>query len=84
MFSEKGPSERQHANANAGPGMTGTRSHQLNGNPPAALNSLVGRRREIAEVKRLVSVAWLVNLTSVSGRGQEPVGLPGPPMTKTS
>ncbi|HKS47735.1 MAG TPA: LuxR C-terminal-related transcriptional regulator [Amycolatopsis sp.] len=40
------------------------------GNLPAAVTSFVGRRREISEVRRLLSVARLVTLTGVEGVGK--------------
>src|SRR4051794_1735898 len=37
---------------------------------PAEVSSFVGRRREVAEVKRLLSVSRLVTLTGVGGVGK--------------
>jgi predicted ATPase/DNA-binding CsgD family transcriptional regulator len=44
-------------------------SHE-HGNLPLELTSFVGRRREVAELKRLLSVSRLVTLTGVGGVGK--------------
>ncbi|HEY3004144.1 MAG TPA: LuxR C-terminal-related transcriptional regulator [Kribbellaceae bacterium] len=43
---------------------------RLGGNLPVELTSFIGRRREIAEVKRLLAVARLVTLTGIGGIGK--------------
>ncbi|MEU5196599.1 LuxR C-terminal-related transcriptional regulator [Streptomyces scabiei] len=45
------------------------------GNLPAALTSFVGRRREIAEIRRLLSKGRLVTLTGVGGVGKTRLAL---------
>lgn len=45
------------------------------GSLPAELTTFVGRRREIAEVKRLLSVSRLVTLTGVGGTGKTRLAL---------
>src|SRR5258708_38158906 len=45
------------------------------GNLPAELTSFVGRRREVAEVRRLLSMSRLVTLTGVGGVGKTRLGL---------
>jgi predicted ATPase/DNA-binding CsgD family transcriptional regulator len=45
------------------------------GNLPAEVTSLVGRRREVAEVKRLLCSSRLVTLTGVGGVGKTRVAL---------
>jgi non-specific serine/threonine protein kinase len=45
------------------------------GNLPAELTSFVGRRREIAEIKRLLSASRLVTLTGVGGAGKTRLSL---------
>ncbi|MBV9383926.1 MAG: LuxR family transcriptional regulator, partial [Streptosporangiaceae bacterium] len=45
------------------------------GNLPAELTSFVGRRREVAEVRRLLSVSRLVTLTGVGGVGKTRLAL---------
>ena len=41
------------------------------GNLPYELTSFVGRRHEIAEIRRLLSVSRLVTLTGVGGCGKD-------------
>src|SRR3954463_6396594 len=43
--------------------------------PPAEVTSFVGRRHEVAEVKRLLSGAHVVTLTGVGGVGKTRLGL---------
>ncbi|MFC9555190.1 ATP-binding protein [Rhodococcus sp. NPDC056960] len=45
------------------------------GNLPVELTSFVGRRRELTEVKRLLSVARLVTLTGIGGVGKTRLAL---------
>ncbi|MQA61392.1 MAG: hypothetical protein GEU86_07815 [Actinophytocola sp.] len=45
------------------------------GNLPAELTTFIGRRREIAEIKRLLSVSRLVTLTGVGGAGKTRLSL---------
>ncbi|RYH25838.1 MAG: LuxR family transcriptional regulator, partial [Alcaligenaceae bacterium] len=45
------------------------------GNIPHELTSFVGRRREIAEVRRLLSVSRLVTLTGIGGVGKTRLAL---------
>jgi len=45
------------------------------GNLPAELTSFVGRRREVAEVRRLLSMSRLVTLTGVGGVGKTRLAL---------
>lgn len=45
------------------------------GNLPAELTSFVGRRRELAEVKRLLALSRLVSLTGVGGAGKTRLAL---------
>ncbi|GAB3135438.1 LuxR C-terminal-related transcriptional regulator [Microbispora hainanensis] len=45
------------------------------GNLPADLTSFVGRRRELAEIRRLLSVSRLVTLTGVGGVGKTRLAL---------
>ncbi|WP_456154978.1 ATP-binding protein [Streptomyces niveiscabiei] len=45
------------------------------GNLPAALNSFVGRRRELGEIRRLLGVARLVTLTRAGGVGKTRLAL---------
>jgi predicted ATPase/DNA-binding CsgD family transcriptional regulator len=52
--------------ANVGPGT---------GNLPAALTSFVGRRRELGQAKRLLSVARLLTLTGTGGVGKTRLAL---------
>ena len=40
------------------------------GGPPLQLTSFIGRRREVAEIKRLVTESRLVTLTGVGGSGK--------------
>src|SRR4051794_9002715 len=48
---------------------------QAHGSLPAEMTSFVGRRDEIAEVKRMLSVARLVSLTGVGGSGKSRLAL---------
>ncbi|WP_328767174.1 ATP-binding protein [Streptomyces sp. NBC_00286] len=45
------------------------------GNLPTALNSFVGRRREVAEIRRLLGVGRLVTLTGAGGVGKTRLAL---------
>ncbi|SPF07264.1 LuxR C-terminal-related transcriptional regulator [Streptomyces sp. MA5143a] len=45
------------------------------GNLPAALTSFVGRRREVAEIRRLLGVGRLLTLTGVGGVGKTRLAL---------
>ncbi|PIM71305.1 LuxR family transcriptional regulator [Streptomyces sp. JV178] len=45
------------------------------GNLPTALTSFVGRRREVAEIRRLVGVGRLVTLTGAGGAGKTRLAL---------
>jgi predicted ATPase/DNA-binding CsgD family transcriptional regulator len=53
----------------------GTSVRRKTGNIPAEVTSFVGRRREIAETKRLLSQTRLVTLTGVGGGGKTRVAL---------
>jgi non-specific serine/threonine protein kinase len=55
--------------------MVGTKSLLPKGNLPAEATSFVGRRKEIAQTKRLLSVARLVTLTGVAGVGKTRLAL---------
>ncbi|MER6943739.1 LuxR C-terminal-related transcriptional regulator [Nonomuraea sp. NPDC000554] len=55
--------------------MRASTSAQHGGNLPAELTSFVGRRREVAEVKRLLSASRLVTLTGVGGAGKTRLSL---------
>jgi predicted ATPase/DNA-binding CsgD family transcriptional regulator len=46
------------------------RTDPASGSLPAELTSFVGRRRELAEIKRLLGVSRLVTLTGVGGTGK--------------
>ncbi|GAA2253653.1 hypothetical protein GCM10010430_41750 [Kitasatospora cystarginea] len=48
---------------------------RMNGSLPADLTSFVGRRRELDEVRRLLSAARLVTLTGVGGVGKTRLAL---------
>lgn len=51
------------------------KSPRRSGNLPAELTSFVGRRREIAEIKRMLSTSRLVTLTGVGGAGKTRLSL---------
>lgn len=51
-----------------------SQSHRT-GNLPAQLTSFVGRRREVAEIKRLLSESRLVTLTGAGGTGKTRLSL---------
>jgi non-specific serine/threonine protein kinase len=55
--------------------MAGTKSHRLKGNLPAEVTSFVGRRREVAEAKRLLRRWRLLTLTGVAGVGKTRLAL---------
>ena len=55
--------------------MRDARAKAWSGGIPAELTSFVGRRHELAEVKRLLSVARLVTLTGVGGAGKTRLAL---------
>jgi predicted ATPase/DNA-binding NarL/FixJ family response regulator len=55
--------------------MPASKSSGRAGNLPAELTSFVGRRREIAEIKRLLSASRLVTLTGVGGAGKTRLSL---------
>ncbi|MEU0567019.1 LuxR C-terminal-related transcriptional regulator [Nonomuraea sp. NPDC005983] len=55
--------------------MRASTSAERAGNLPAELASFVGRRREVAEIKRLLSVSRLVTLTGVGGAGKTRLSL---------
>lgn len=52
-----------------------TPSRNANGNLPLELTSFVGRRNELAEVKKLLSTARLVTLTGIGGVGKTRLAL---------
>ncbi len=51
-----------------------TTAHRA-GNVPAELTTFIGRRREVAEVKRLLTASRLVTLTGVGGAGKTRLSL---------
>ncbi|WP_420878381.1 hypothetical protein [Streptomyces sporangiiformans] len=53
--------------------MSGTSRHA--GNLPAALTTFVGRRRDIAEIRRRLGTARLLTLTGVGGVGKTRLAL---------
>jgi len=55
--------------------MSVTRVRRVEGNLPLDLTSFVGRRRELAEVRRLLSVARMVTLTGFGGVGKTRIAL---------
>lgn len=55
--------------------MPASKSPGRAGNLPADLTSFIGRRREIAEIKRLLSASRLVTLTGVGGAGKTRLSL---------
>ena len=55
--------------------MAGRASGSRPGNLPAELTSFVGRRRELAELKRLLSTARLLTLTGAGGAGKTRLAL---------
>jgi len=55
--------------------MAGRVGRSRPGNLPAELTSFVGRRRELAELKRLVSTTRLLTLTGVGGAGKTRLAL---------
>jgi predicted ATPase/DNA-binding CsgD family transcriptional regulator len=55
--------------------MAGRIGRSRPGNLPAELTSFVGRRRELAELKRLVSTTRLLTLTGVGGAGKTRLAL---------
>jgi predicted ATPase/DNA-binding CsgD family transcriptional regulator len=55
--------------------MAGRASGSRPGNLPAELTSFVGRRRELAEVKRLLSTTRLLTLTGAGGAGKTRLAL---------
>ncbi|MER7367949.1 NB-ARC domain-containing protein, partial [Nonomuraea wenchangensis] len=57
------------------PGPDGWQTMSPAGSLPAELNSFVGRRREIAEVKRLLGEGRLVTLAGVGGVGKTRLAL---------
>jgi predicted ATPase/DNA-binding CsgD family transcriptional regulator len=56
------------------PGMPGA-DPRSGGNLPIELSSLIGRRREVGEVKRLLAESRLVTLTGVGGTGKTRLAL---------
>lgn len=54
--------------------MTSTRRHRA-GNIPAEVTSFVGRRREVAEVRRRMSISRVVTLTGAGGVGKTRLAL---------
>ncbi|GAA5125821.1 ATP-binding protein [Haloechinothrix salitolerans] len=55
--------------------MSASKSAGRAGNLPAELTSFIGRRHEIAEIKRLLSASRLVTLTGVGGAGKTRLSL---------
>ncbi|MPY78855.1 MAG: LuxR family transcriptional regulator [Actinophytocola sp.] len=55
--------------------MSASKSASRAGNLPAELTSFIGRRHEIAEIKRLLSASRLVTLTGVGGAGKTRLSL---------
>lgn len=55
--------------------MAAASSPRSTGNLPTELTSFVGRRREITEIKRLLSASRLVTLTGVGGAGKTRLSL---------
>lgn len=55
--------------------MSTTAAPRSTGNIPADVTSFVGRRREVGEVKRLLSLSRLVTLTGVGGVGKTRLAL---------
>lgn len=55
--------------------VAGTTITRQVGNLPADMTSFVGRRRELAEIRRLLSVSRLVTLTGVGGVGKTRLAL---------
>ena len=62
-------SEQRVTEADDGPA-TPRRGRAAGGNLPAELNSFVGRRRELADIKRLTSGFRLVTLSGIGGVGK--------------
>ncbi len=55
--------------------MNGDPAHRLPGNLPGALSSFIGRRREMAEVARLLAEQRLLTLTGPGGSGKTRLAL---------
>ena len=69
--STPGTSRARRRNASHGAGVTALQT----GNLPAETTSFVGRRRDVADVRRLLSVSRLVTLTGVGGVGKTRLAL---------